>query len=241
MTISNMLNNSPVTSINVQTLTGAGTYTPTTGMKFINVKMVGGGGGSGGVSAAAGVAAAAAGGSGGSYLEFVMTAAQVGGSLAYSVGAAGAAGASTPGNGGAGGTTTFGNWTAGNGQGSALANALGLANGGISIGNTNGTGFLINSLRALGNPSSTYLAASSFFISIGAGSYTPFAGTNSGGSDYVIVSTGTARGNATTTNITLGFGFGGNGSGVYAGATASAITAGGRVGGIGTIVVTEYF
>lgn len=230
---------SPLT-VNVQTLTGSGTYTPTAGTQFIIVKMVAGGGGSGGVSAAAGVACASASGAGGSYLEFAMTAAQIGASLSYGIGAAGTAGTNAPGAGGNGGSTIFGDWTARGGIGSSGISALGLNIGGISYSNTVGTGFLINSERGYGNPGSAFLAANTFFITVPAGSSTPFATTPSCGSNTIITSTGTGNGYATTTNVSLGFGWGGNGTGVYAQTTASGITSAGLAGGVGTIVVTEY-
>lgn len=99
------------------TTTGAFTYTPTTGMRYVRVRIIAGGGGSGGVACIAGRSAAACGGNSGGYIEFYMTAVQVGVSLAGNVGAAGIAAAAGANTGGAGGNTIFGDWTALGGQG----------------------------------------------------------------------------------------------------------------------------
>lgn len=99
----------PVGTVNVQrvTATGAFTYTPTSGMKYVIVELVGGGGGSGGVAQVSSNIAVATGGGGGGYAKFLLTAAQVGASLAGVVGAGGTAGASGNNAGGAGAATTL--------------------------------------------------------------------------------------------------------------------------------------
>src|SRR5690606_33369726 len=103
----------------VLTSTSSSTYTPTTGMKFIRVRMVGAGGGSGGnKNPGSGYYSAPSGGNSGSYLEFFMTAAQVGASKSYQCGTGGAGGnTTTPTNGSDGGNTTFGDWVAAGGKG----------------------------------------------------------------------------------------------------------------------------
>jgi hypothetical protein len=92
------------------TTAGAGTYTPTSGMKYCLVISTGGGGGGGGADtngAGGTVAAGGGGGAGGTCIE-AFSAATIGASQAVNVGAAGTAGADTGGNGGNGGDTTFG-------------------------------------------------------------------------------------------------------------------------------------
>jgi len=102
------------TGINLQTFTtpGAGTYTPTTGMKYCIAFATGPGGGAGGADTAAGgtgdVGVGGGGGAGGTAIGF-FTAGQIGVSQATNVGTGGAGGTAAGGNGGAaGGNTTFG-------------------------------------------------------------------------------------------------------------------------------------
>ncbi|MEF3367401.1 DUF2793 domain-containing protein, partial [Methylocystis sp. 9N] len=79
----------------ILTFTSSGTYTPTAGMKFIDVILIGGAGG-GGSGGRAGVGVAVAGGGGGGGGGVVMgrfTAAQVGASKAVAIGAGGPGGA----------------------------------------------------------------------------------------------------------------------------------------------------
>jgi hypothetical protein len=106
---------------------GAGTYTPTAGMKACIVVATGGGGGGGGADTSAGgsadVGVGGGGGAGGTAIGF-YTAAQVGTSKAFSVGSAGSAGSNAGGNGTAGGNTTW-NTTDLVGTGGALGTGSG--------------------------------------------------------------------------------------------------------------------
>ncbi len=95
---------SGVKSISVQTFTSSGTYTPTTGMAYAIVEIVGAGGGSSGCNGGSG----APGGGAGGYAKVLETAAQIGASETVTIGAAGSAGNSTPTAGGNGGTTSLG-------------------------------------------------------------------------------------------------------------------------------------
>lgn len=145
-------NNPPITKVVVQVLT-SGTYTPTTGMVFVWVRMCGAGGGSGGITGAASGTAASGGGAGGSYLEFLMTAAQVGVSLSYARGTAGTAGSNSGGTGGTGGNTTWGDWTAGGGgggTGSTNSSSSKSSAGGTPQPNTTGTGTVLRNDSAEG-------------------------------------------------------------------------------------------
>lgn len=103
-----------------QVITTTGTYTPTAGMKYCIVEIVGGGGG--GVSNTG----SGRGGGAGEYARGVFTAAQIGAGQTGTIGAAGAAGSSS--SGGVGGTTSLG----------SLLTAVG--GGGTGIGGTGGTG-----------------------------------------------------------------------------------------------------
>lgn len=89
-------------SVVQQVITSTGTYTPTSGMNYCIVELVGGGAGSGGV-----VSGATGGAGAGAYSRSRFTAADVGASKAIVIGAAGAAGTGNS-TGTNGGTTTFG-------------------------------------------------------------------------------------------------------------------------------------
>ena len=135
--------NSSATSFNniqIQRFTtvGAFTYTPSTDMQYAIVEMVAGGGGAGGVLGAVGQSAAGSGGGGGCYLKFLVTAADIGVSVAGAIGAGGASGSNTGGNGSPGNVTTFGDWTAGVGAGGS--GATGSASYQIRIGGLGGVG-----------------------------------------------------------------------------------------------------
>lgn len=96
------------TAVQVFTTPGAGTYTPTAGMLYCLVEVQAGGGGGGGSAApAAGQGAAGGGGGSGAYTAGWFTAAQIGASKAFSIGAGGAGGAAGANNGFDGGATTF--------------------------------------------------------------------------------------------------------------------------------------
>ena len=97
-----------------QKLISGTTYTPTTGMKYCIVEAYGAGGGGGG-SIINAVNIGASGGAGG-YCMKIFSAADIGASQTYAIGAAGAGVAGD--NGTNGGDTTFGAWlTAGGGKG----------------------------------------------------------------------------------------------------------------------------
>lgn len=138
------------------TSSGAFTYTPTAGMTYVIVELVGGGGGSGGcASASAGNSSVTGGGASGGYAKFILTAAQVGAGLSGSVGVGGAAGASGNNNGTAGGDTTLATtaaWTVKGGGASAGSAAGTVATdvvhaGGTSSANTTGTGTILANIQ----------------------------------------------------------------------------------------------
>lgn len=103
------------------TTPGAGTYTPTAGMRQVLVECIGGGGGASG----------SCGGGGGGYARKMYTADQIGASQPFVVGAAGS-GASVPNPGTNGANTTFS-------SGSLLITASG-GTGGGQTGNYNAAG-----------------------------------------------------------------------------------------------------
>lgn len=155
------------TSINIQrvTATGAGTYTPTTGMKFVIVQaQAGGGGGGGAATASATQFAIASGGGGGEYIEALFTAANIGTSKAFSVGASAAGGLAGNNAGTAGNNTTFNtSWIVATGGGAGVGGASAAASqifqtaGGSGNGGSVATGTLIKQI-----PGGSYSAGFAF-------------------------------------------------------------------------------
>ena len=95
--------------ISIQTITSSGTYTPTAGMIYCIIEVVGGGGGGGGCgNAASSQVSGGSGGGGGGYAKGSFSAATIGVSQSVTIGAAGVAGAVGAGAGGNGGTTSVG-------------------------------------------------------------------------------------------------------------------------------------
>ncbi len=215
------------------TATGAFTYTPTTGMKYVIVELQGGGGGSGGIGATTANVAASAPGSGGAYAKFILTAAQVGTNLAGSVGIAGTAGTNAPGTGGTGGNTTLATtspWTAGGGAGGNGGTAgTSTLNGPGSGGTvTAGTGTVIFTRSGSNGGEGTGNAASNFVLG-GSGGYS-FLGT--GGAEI---------NRATISSFSIGqagVGYGAGGSSSVALGTNTAQV--GAAGVAGIAIFTEF-
>lgn len=217
-------------SVNVQYLTtaGAGTYTPTAGMKYAIFELVGAGGG-GGATTATGVTTVSAGGGGGGggYCTQILPASAVGASIAYVIGAGGTAGTTSGGTGGTGGTTsmtavilsaTGGIGGTGSGAAVAVSNAGGA--GGLGTGGA----------PVAGEPGQAGFAVG--LAGLGAG----YGGM--GGSAFF-------GGGASATNFTSGqlagiagksYGGGGSGAGTSESGTAQA----GGAGAGGLIIVTEF-
>jgi len=134
-----------VKTITAQVFTSSGTYTPSAGMLYCIVELVGGGAGGGDAS---GASVTAAGGGAGGYARAVFSAATIGASKSVTIGAAGVGGTSAGGNGTDGGTTSFGSTllqatggVGGNGNSSASVPKDGGVGGVGTLGdiNTNGT------------------------------------------------------------------------------------------------------
>jgi hypothetical protein len=210
-------------SVNIQTFTSSGTYTPTTGMLYCEVKILGGGGASGGGATTGGsTASAGAGGGAGEYAVGVFSATTIGSSQTVTIGTGGTGVSGAGGN--TGGTTSLGaliTAVGGSGGSTVAAATAGSAPGGA--GGTGGTGGSYRAPGALGGTT---------FYSVAAGTGYGGQGANSqigaGGSGGAV----NANGNAGS-----GYGAGGGGPLNY----LSQATA--RTGGAGTagiVVVTEY-
>ncbi|MBB1614540.1 hypothetical protein A9978_19060 [Pseudomonas sp. UMC65] len=96
-----------IKTVKRQIITSTSTYTPTAGMVFVEVEVIGGGGGGGSAFGAAGNVSGGSGGSGGGYSKKLFTAAQIGASAAIVNGTGGAGGAAGQNIGSPGGNTTF--------------------------------------------------------------------------------------------------------------------------------------
>jgi len=107
-----------IKTVKAKAFATSGTYTPSAGMAYCWVRLIGGGGGGGGVAGGTATAGAGGGGSGG-YTEGVYSAATVGASQTVTIGAGGTATAG--GAGGNGGTTSFGALLTGSGGYGAAA------------------------------------------------------------------------------------------------------------------------
>lgn len=209
--------------VNIQEFHANGTYTPTSGMQYCIVEVVGGGGAGGGASATTGSQYSIGGGGGaGGYSCGFFSAATIGASQSVTVPAA-ATGVSG-GTGNTGGTCSLGaliQATGGSGGVSALSAPLtGFAAGGGNAGV--GSGGTIN---IYGNPGGeAYFFLNAWSVSgIGGNS-------NLGGGAQANFGASGVGNNAS--------GYGGGGGGAYNG-TSQAARVGGS-GGVGEVKITEY-
>jgi hypothetical protein len=223
----------PINKITAQvflTPAGSQTYTPTSGMVYIIVTMLGAGGASGATQGTTGQTGASAPGNGGGIIQFIMTAAQVGASKTYTVGAGGVAGTVPSNTGGTGDSSLFADWVAAGGEGGAgcasSASSQTVTATSASSTNTVGTGTtILNKGTLLANTSWTTTTT----FAHGAPGATGFFGA--GGQSNVLVAAGTLAGSSGQTR----------GSGASGGATVNNNTdVAGGTGGNGAIYVVEY-
>jgi hypothetical protein len=214
------------TTVNVQTFSATGTYTPSAGMKFCTIECVGGGGGGGGIGDSTGAIFGLAGGGSGGYSRKTVGAATVGASQAVTIGALGVGGTAGGGTGGNGGVTSVGTLCVANGGtggvGSSGSSWLGGA-GGVVAG-------AVGDVVAAGNPGGDG-------ASVGTGGLAPSG--HGGGSFFG--GGGRPAAVATTTGSSVGgnasnYGAGGGGA---AGNGSTTTRAGGN-GSPGFVIITEY-
>jgi hypothetical protein len=207
----------------VQTFTTSGTYTPTVGMKYCLIELVGGGGGGGGTTTCGATQASVGGGGGsGGYSRTLASSATIGASQIVTCGAGGTAGNTS---GGPGGSTSVGTiCVAGGGSGGAGSGAATSAFFAVG-GGQGGTG-TTGDVLVNGNPGATGEGSSvTSFVTSGLGGASFF-----GGGAYNVSGTAAAPGNPGTK--------GGGGSGAVTGNNTTAQLGG--VGGVGYVVITEY-
>jgi hypothetical protein len=210
---------SEVFSVNTQSFTSSGTYTPTSGMSYCIVEMWGGGGG-GGAGVTSGFVSPGAGGGAGGYSRATFSAGTIGTSQTVTIGAGGTAGNSS--NGGTGGTTSLGSLlTAAGGLGGPYSPSSSLS----YPGGLGGAGS-VNGVTTKGAPGGTSSPTSN-----GNDSFTGNGGsTLLGGAGVALVGQSLANGNSATANS----GSGGSGGMGYGG------NATGGTGGSGLVIITEY-
>ncbi len=214
------------------TTPGAITYTRTAGCLYAIVEMVGGGAASGslaGGSGAGNLAASGGGGAGGS-AKFILSAAQIGTSLAGVVGAAGAAGATGNHPGGDGGSTTLATtsaWTCAGGiggDGNAASLTPQVTAGGVGGTVTTGTGSIayVNDGQTGGTGWSSVIAS----------------GGVGGNSSLGLGGISTVNSASANTVGASGTGYGAGAGGSTSLATNSGVA--GKDGQPGAIFITEY-
>lgn len=221
-----------ITKVIVQTFIGNGTYTytPTVGMKYVTLEVVGSGAGGGGAASTSAIqVAAAAGGGPGGYARKTVAAAVIGASQTVIVAAGGAGGSAGNNNGTNGNTSSIGAIVSASGGlaggGSGAGNIAAVNPGASGIGSSGD----INSVGAEGVPSyALYLAVFTSGILMGGG----------GGNSYF---GGGARGGVAFSgsfNGINGFAYGGGGSGGFSGVSGAAASGGN--GSDGVVICTEY-
>ncbi|MDR5765050.1 glycine-rich domain-containing protein [Caballeronia sp. LZ028] len=191
--------------------TASGTYTPSAGLLYAEVEVIGAGGG----GATGSSSNAAGGGAAGAYCKAILSAATIGASQTVTVGAGGAAGAAA-GNGGSGGSpSSFGSLiVCGGGSGGSLTAST------PTIGQPSGGGSVTTS------PAGS-IAVSGAFGRYGFGSSSVAVGGDGASTIYSSGANGAGTGAGST-----GSGFGGGGGGSH--------TNTGGVGRPGVVIVTEY-
>lgn len=215
----------------VQVFTSSGTYTPTSGMNYCIVELLGAGGGGGGAGSAANSQAVGGGGGAGGFCKSLLTAALIGASKTVTIGTGGGGGSTSGGNGSSGGQSSLGTlMVAGGGSGGTglTPQTRFYCAGGGSGGAISGSNVNIASVAGQNGGIGTSVFETGFIttyysIAGGAGGSTTYGGGGIGGI--------TANGSGGT-----GYGAGGGGGG----ATGTGGHSGGDGAG-GICIVTEFF
>jgi hypothetical protein len=214
-------------TVNVQTFTASGTYTPIASMRYCIIECVGGGGGGGGCGDGTGTSTGSGGGGSGGYSRKTVNAATIGASQTVTIGSAGTAGTAGGGTGGAGTATSVG----------TICVANGGAGGVGSTGNMGGgAGGVIAS--AVGDVVAAGQSGVGGMI-IPAGGFNPTGTGGTGGSSFFGGGgrgTGVAAGTSAVGVAASNYGSGGGGA---VSNNASTTRAGGA-GSAGFVIITEY-
>lgn len=207
-----------------QVFTTSGTYTPTTGMLYCDIEVVGGGGGSGGIASTNSTqGSASAGGGGGGYARGIFSSSTIGSSQSITIGAGGTAGAAGNNSGGNGGTTSVGSLiSATGGQGSSGGPAVTAGNYYSGTGGDGGSGSG-GDFQTTGTPGGWAMNIG-FQLNIAGSGGSSFFGGGGNGGDLSPPDPGTS--------------YGGGASGPGQGISNSAQA--GAAGAPGVVIITEY-
>ena len=216
------------TSVVTQVFTSGGTYTPTTGMDFCIVEVVGGGGGSGGIPATTATETSASpGGGGGGYARKVFASATIGASQTVTIGAGGTAGAAGANAGGNGGTTSLGSLITATGGDGSIAGVVTGTTYVVRKGASGGNGTL-GDINVNGNPGGNLVIIYN--------ATTDRRGFSGWGGSSVLG--GSIQGLVTTNGTAPGLDYGGGAGGSYN--LASQAARAGAAGGNGICIITEF-
>jgi hypothetical protein len=210
--------------------TSTGTYTPTAGVWYIEVEVVGSGGGGGGTaSSVAGSSSLAGGGGGGGYAKKKILASALGATETVTINNAGAGGVGAN-PGGAGGTVSFGAHCSASGGGAGPSGPSSSGSMVSRVGGAGGTG-TGGDVNVAGSAGGTGYSGTDVWVVPSTG------GTSGMGFGAGAQNSGTS---GVSSNGTAGSLYGGGGSGSYARGTGASSGTGGA-GAKGVVIVTEYF
>lgn len=218
--------------INVQTFTASGTYTPTSGTKFVIAEVLGGGGGGG--SNAATPSSGAAAGAGGASGAYAVCKHSPTGPVSVVIGAGGAGGVSTAAgaDGSTGGTSSYGAVSAPGGRGGPRGVAFNTfpTGGNVANGSSGVTGSVIVGTQGTGG---------SYGIL-----YSDSNATGGGGANSIYGAGGIAitinNGGSGTSQGADANGYGSGGGGAVSVHTATASSSRGGNGTSGIVIIWEY-
>jgi hypothetical protein len=213
-----------ITQVKNQVFTSSGTYTPSSGLVYASIQILGGGGAGGGGVATAGSQLSGGGGGGAAeYAVGIFTAAAIGASKAVTIGAGGVG--VSGGDGLPGGNSSVGVLITAFGGSGGIAGPLSTSGGFVGSGGAGGTGGAGGDYRTPGAPGINGLGAATAIVA--------FGGT---GASSQIGSGGMEGPGFHSGNNALGYGAGGGGA--NSGGGTGPFAGGNGSGGI--VVVTEY-
>jgi hypothetical protein len=211
-------------SVNIQTFTSSGTYTPSTGLLYCIIECVGSGGGGAGCTSTTSDNYAGGAGGGGAYSRKFASSSTIGSSQTVTIGAAGSGGAAGNNNGTNGNAVSVGVICTANGGSGGGYGAAGGQSPTAGAGGTAGTG----DFSVPGQPGSINDG-----LGFGGEAVTSVGGASGLGFGYCVAQTGTF----TSTPGSAGGNYGAGGGG---GAAFGANTAAGGNGAKGIVIITEY-
>lgn len=206
----------------IQTFVATGTYTPTAGMKYCLIEVIGAGGAGGGAAGGGGNVTVGSGGGAGEYARGSFSAASVGTSQAVTLGAGGTGVSGAAGNNG-GNSSVGALITCNGGTGGITGSNAAQVNVAGGLGGTGGSGGSVRTPGQAGFTGSTSLTPAILISGAGGSSLYGAGGVG------VITATQTAG------SAGLGNGSGGSGGISYGGTSVA-----GGAGKIGIIVITEF-